>query len=69
MGNRAILDTNLFSEYNFLPRIRVFFGVSMRILHECFAKKSSPRPDVSGRLRLIIFYFIHTKEKVCYNKR
>lgn len=69
MGNRAILDTNLFFEYNFLPKIRVFLGLPMRILHECFAKKSSPRPDVSGRLRLIIFYFIHTKEKVCYNKR
>lgn len=37
----------------------------MRILHELFGKKSSPRPDISGRSRLIIFYFIHTKEKVC----
>ena len=63
------MDTNLFFEYNFLPRIRVFLGLPMRILHECFVKKSSPRPDVSGRLRLIIFYFIHRKEKVCYNKR
>lgn len=41
----------------------------MRILHELFGKKSSPRPDVSGRSRLIIFYFTHTKGKVCYNKR
>lgn len=37
----------------------------MRILHELFGKKSSPRPDFPGRARLIIFYFIHTKEKVC----
>lgn len=41
----------------------------MRILHEIFSKKSSPRPDFSGRFRLTIFYFIHRKEKVCYNKR
>lgn len=41
----------------------------MRILHEIFSKKSSPRPDISGRSRLIIFYFIHTKGKMCYNKR
>lgn len=41
----------------------------MRILHELFGKKSSPRPDDSGRSRLIIFYFTHIKEKVCYNKR
>lgn len=37
----------------------------MRILHELFGKKSSPRPNFPGRSRLIIFYFIHTKEKVC----
>lgn len=41
----------------------------MRILHGIFSKKSSPRPDDSGNSRLIIFYFTHTKEKVCYNKR
>lgn len=41
----------------------------MRILHELFDKKSSPRPDFSGRSRLIIFYFIQTNGKVCYNKR
>lgn len=41
----------------------------MRILHELFSKKSSPRPDFSGRSRLIIFYFIQTNGKVCYNKR
>lgn len=41
----------------------------MRILHELFGKKSSPRPDFPGRSRLIIFYFIHTTEKMCYNKR
>ena len=33
------MDTNLFFEYNFLPRIRVFLGLPMRILHELFAKK------------------------------
>lgn len=37
----------------------------MRILHELFGKKSSPRLDVSGHSRLIIFYFIQTNEKVC----
>lgn len=41
----------------------------MRILHELFGKKSSPRPDFPGRSRLIIFYFIHNNGKVCYNKR
>ena len=41
----------------------------MRILHELFSKKSSPRPDFPGRSRLIIFYFIHTTEKMCYNER
>lgn len=37
----------------------------MRILHELFGKKSSPRPDISGRSLLIIFYFIQTNGKVC----
>lgn len=37
----------------------------MRILHEIFSKKSSPCPDFSGRSRLIIFYFTHTKGKMC----
>lgn len=41
----------------------------MRILHELFGKKSSPRPNFPGRSRLIIFYFIHTTEKMCYNER
>lgn len=37
----------------------------MRILHELFGKKSSPRPDFPGRVRLIIFYFIQMNGKVC----
>ena len=41
----------------------------MRILHELFGKKSSPRPDFPGRSRLIIFYFTHNNGKVCYNER
>ncbi len=41
----------------------------MRILHELFNKKSSPRLDISVRSRLIIFYFTHNNGKVCYNGR